>query len=83
MGDHDRPFVLAKRFDNPRNARFLPIYPRECGEAVDAPTNVVQFGANRKEFAFAWPTAIKRLCTVVELDRSRLLARMRAVRVGV
>jgi hypothetical protein len=42
------PFVLAKLFDDSRNARFLPIYPRECREALDALTNGVQFPAYGK-----------------------------------
>ena len=47
------PFVLAKLFDNPGNARFLSIYTRECGVPVHALTNVDQFRAYGKEFALA------------------------------
>ena len=47
------PFILAKLFDDPRTARFLSINARECGEAVDALTSVVQFRAYGKEFALA------------------------------
>jgi hypothetical protein len=47
------PFVLAKLFNDPRSARFLSIYTRECGEAVDALTNGVQFCAYGNEFGLA------------------------------
>jgi len=47
------PFVLAKLLNDPRSAQFLSIYTRECREAVDALTNVVQFYAYGKEFALA------------------------------
>ena len=49
------PFVLATLLDDPqaRNARFLAVHTRECGDAVDALTNVVQFRAYGKEFALA------------------------------
>ena len=44
-------FVPAKLFNDPRNARFLSIYTRECREAIDALTNVGQFRAYGKDFA--------------------------------
>lgn len=44
------PFVLAELLDDSRHARFLSIYPRECGKAVDTLTDVVQFRADRGEF---------------------------------
>ena len=47
------PFILAKLFDDPRNARFLSIYMRECGEGIDAPTNVDQFRTDGKEVGLA------------------------------
>ena len=56
LGNHDNkvdPFALAKLFSDPRNARFLSIYMRECGEVIDALTNVAQFHADGKEFALA------------------------------
>jgi hypothetical protein len=78
------PFVLAKLLGDPRSARFLSIYTRECGEAVDAPTNVVQFCACGKEFAlassFGLTMTMKR---TVECVGSHRLTRMRAVRVRV
>ena len=47
------PFVLAKFFNDPINARFFSIYAHECGETDNALTNVVQFYAYGKEFALA------------------------------
>ena len=47
------PFVLAKLFDGPGSARFLSVYTRECGEAVHALTNVLQFRAYGTEFGLA------------------------------
>jgi hypothetical protein len=47
------PFVLAKLFNDPRSARFLSIDARECGEPVDALTNIVQFRTYGKEFTLA------------------------------
>ena len=47
------PFVLTKLFNDPRNTRFLFIYARECGEAIDALTNDVQFRAHGNEFGLA------------------------------
>ena len=47
------PFVLPKLFNDPRNTGVLSIYTRECDEAGDTLTNVVQFGAHGKEFVFA------------------------------
>ena len=35
------PFTLAKLFDDPRYARFLSLYVRECSQAVDELTNIV------------------------------------------
>ena len=39
------PFALSKLFNDPRGARFLSIYARECGEAIDELTNGGQFRA--------------------------------------
>ena len=47
------PFVLAKLFDDPRNTRFLSVYACECGKAVDALTEVVQFRTHGKEVVLA------------------------------
>ena len=47
------PFVLAKLFDDPRNARFLSIDICECGRAVDELSNIVQFPAYGREFPLA------------------------------
>ena len=47
------PLILAKFFNDPRSARFLSVYTRECRKAVDALTNVVQLRTYGKEFALA------------------------------
>jgi len=47
------PFVLSKLFNDPRCARFLSIYTREYGEAIDALTDVIQFRAYGREFGLA------------------------------
>ena len=47
------PFFLAKFFDEPRDTRFLSIYAREYGKAVDVLTNVVQFHTYGKHFVLA------------------------------
>ena len=59
------PIILADLFDDPGNTRFLSNYARECGKAIDAPTNVVQFYADSlSPSALAWPMAMKRFCRV-------------------
>ena len=47
------PFVPAELFNDPRSARFLSIYTRECGEAGGSLTNIDKFRAYEKELALA------------------------------
>jgi len=41
------PIILAELFNDSGDTGFLSIYARECGEALDQLTNVVQFCADR------------------------------------
>jgi len=43
------PIVLAELFGYPGNARFLSIYARECGKAVDTLIDVIQLSADRNQ----------------------------------
>lgn len=51
------PFIFAKLFYDPRNARFLFLYARECDGGIKELTNVYQSAPTERSSGMSSPAA--------------------------